>query len=304
MSNSPTSSLEAYQKAGQIAADVRSRARRLVEVNMKVIDICEKVEDSIRELGGAPAFPCNVSINDVAAHYTSMMKDQKTIPQRSIVKVDIGSHVDGYIADTAVTVCFDPEYRRLITAAEEALRAGIDVMKAGVRAYEVGAVIENKIKDHGLKPIWNLTGHMISRYNLHAGQTIPNVHSLMTRQRLNVGDIYAVEPFTTLPSAAGEIVNGELGHIHLFLRKRPVRKDLEKQMMNYILSSFKSLPFAERWVLSEFPGDDGSKAFDTLLRSKSVYSYPTLVEKSKGFVGQAEHTVLIKENGCQVLTEV
>jgi methionyl aminopeptidase len=304
MSKLAANTAEAYQKAGQIAAEVRSRARRLVDVNTRIIDICENVENWIRELGASPAFPCNVSINEIAAHYTSPLRDPRIIPERSIVKVDIGVHVDGYIADTAVTICLNPEYRRLVTAAEESLQAGIDIMKAGVRAYEVGAVIERKIRDYGLKPIWNLTGHMVSRYNLHAGQVIPNVHSLLNRQRLNVGDVYAVEPFTTLPSATGEVINGEVGHIHLFLRKRPVKKDRVKEMMNYILASYKSLPFAERWVFSRFSDEDSIASFSELLRSKCLYSYPTLVEKSKSLVGQAEHTVLVKEDGCQILTEL
>ena len=118
MSRPTPESTEAYRKAGLVAAEVRSRSRRHVELNRRLADVCESVEKWIIELGGTPAFPCNVSINEVAAHYTSSLDDERVVPPRSIVKVDIGAHIDGYIADTAVTICFNPEYSRLVTAAE------------------------------------------------------------------------------------------------------------------------------------------------------------------------------------------
>jgi methionyl aminopeptidase len=301
MSPSSPNLTEAHREAGRIAAEVRARARNFVKINGKLIDICEKVEEWTRELGGAPAFPCNISINEVAAHYTSPIDDKKVVPEKSVVKVDIGAHVDGYIADTAVTVCFNPEYDRLVKAAEGGLQAAIEVLRAGIRAYEVGAVIEKRIREWGFKPIWNLTGHMVSRYNVHAGETIPNVPSLMNRQKLAAGDVYAIEPFTTLPTAAGEIVNGEEGHIYLFLRKRPLRSNVAKEMLDHIFSSYRTLPFTDRWVFHRFPRDEDSTAFRLLLSAKCIQAYPVLVEKSKGPVAQAEHTVLIKENGCQVI---
>jgi len=302
MSPSPQDLTEAHREAGRIAAEVRTRARKFVEINRRLIDICEKVEEWTRELGGAPAFPCNLSINEVAAHYTSPIDDKKIVPGKSVVKVDIGVHIDGYIADTAVTVCLNPEYDRLAKAAEEGLQAAIEVLRAGIRANEVGAVIERKIKEWGFKPIWNLTGHMISRYNVHAGETIPNVSSLMNRQKLAAGDVYAIEPFTTLPTAAGEIVNGEEGHIYLFLRKRPLRSNPAREMLDFISSSYRTLPFADRWVFRRFPGEEDRAIFRQLLSSKCIQSYPVLVEKSRGPVAQAEHTVLVKENGCQVIS--
>lgn len=300
---SPSNLVEAQREAGRIVAEVRARVKGLVKVDMRLIDVCDRVEEWIRDLGGAPAFPCNIGVNEVAAHYTSPREDRNVIPDRSLVKVDIGAHIEGYIADTAVTICFDPEYDRLVRAAEEGLRAAIEVVRAGVRASEVGAVIERKIKDWGFKPIWNLTGHKISRYNVHAGEVIPNVRSMLRRHRLSVGDIYAIEPFATLPTAKGEVVNAEWGHICLFQRKRSLRNAAANEMLNFIRSNYRALPFAERWVLRRFSQMDGA-TFQELIRSKCLHAYPILVEKSRGPVAQAEHTVLIKENGCQVLTEL
>ena len=110
----PSEDLKKYQIAGKIAKEVREEIKKTVKEGMPLIDICEKVENWIRAKGGKPAFPCNVSINEIAAHYTSPLNDQQIVPEKAIVKIDIGVHVDGYIADTATTINFNPEYFDMI----------------------------------------------------------------------------------------------------------------------------------------------------------------------------------------------
>jgi len=293
--------LEALRKAGRIASNVRKRAHDHVEVGMKLIDICESVETWIRDLGGEPAFPCNVDIDHVAAHYTSPLGDAASVREGALVKVDIGVHIDGYIADTATTVCFEPRLEGLVEAVEAALEAGLKTVRAGIRASEVGAVIERTMKVGGAIPIRNLTGHKVARYIVHSGKVVPNVASINGR-RLEKGEVYAIEPFTTLPDAAGEVVDGPLGHIYLFKKKRSVGGEVARRMLKHIQSEYRTLPFAARWVLGRFPGSEGRDAFSELLRSRCLYAYPQLVERSRRPVAQAEHTVIVTEDGCEVTT--
>ena len=293
--------LEALREAGRIASNVRKRAHDHVRVGMKLIDICESVETWIRDLGGEPAFPCNVDIDHVAAHYTSPPGDAASVLEGALVKVDIGVHVDGYIADTATTVCFEPRLDGLVEAAEAALDAGVRTVRAGIRASEVGAVIERTMRVGGAAPIRNLTGHKVARYIIHAGKSVPNVASIDGR-RLEEGEVYAVEPFTTLPEAAGEVVDGPPGNIYLFKKKRSVGGEVARRMLKFIQSEYRTLPFAARWVLRRFPGSEGREAFSELLRSRCLYAYPQLVEKSRRPVAQAEHTVIVTEDGCEVTT--
>lgn len=293
--------LEALREAGRIASKVRTSISRRVEVGMKLIDICDSVERWIRELGGEPAFPCNVDIDHVAAHYTSPMGDAASVPEGSLVKVDIGVHIDGYIADTAVTVCFEPRLEPLVEAAGAALDAGLRMVREGVRASEVGAVIERAMKARGVAPIRNLTGHKVTRYIVHAGSVIPNVASI-DGHRLEAGEVYAVEPFTTLPEAAGEVVDGPPGHIYAFQKKRSVRGEAAKKMLKFIQRQYRTLPFASRWVLRRFPGPEGRDAFAELVRSRCLHAYPQLIERSRRPVAQAEHTVIVTEDGCEVTT--
>lgn len=267
---------------------------------VKIIDICDRVERMTAELGGRPAFPCNVDIDRVAAHYTAAVTDGSTILENSLVKVDIGVHVEGYIADTAVTVCLNPELEYYVDAAEAALEEAIRSIRVGVRASVVGAAIEQTIRGRGLKPIRNLTGHKLARYVVHAGRSIPNVGGLDTHA-LEEDEVYAIEPFTVPPDAAGEVRDGAPSNIYRFDKKRGV-SDQSKEMLRFIQSEYRTLPFASRWVLRKFPGPEGVRAFNELLSSRSVAGYPQLVEKSNATVAQAEHTVIVKADGCEVTT--
>ena len=288
-------------KAGRIASQVREEAKSIVEVGKPVIEICEFVRRRVGELGGGLAFPCNVDIDHVAAHYTSPLGDTTVVEDGSLVKVDIGVHVDGYIADTAATVCFDPSLRGLVDAAEAGLDEAIKAVRAGARSGDIGAIIERAIKARGAIPIRNLTGHRMARYVVHAGQSIPNVSS-GNGHTLREGEVYAIEPFSVPPTASGMVTDGPTGHIYLFKKKRRIRSETAKRMLKVIQSEYRTMPFASRWIQGKFPGQDGVEAFSELLRSKCVYSYPQLVERSRAPVAQAEHTVIVTEDGCTVTT--
>lgn len=293
--------LQKYRKAGKIAAEVRKEMRRFVREGMPIIDLCEEVESMIEKKGGKPAFPCNVSVNEIAAHYTSPPQDKQLIPENSIVKVDIGAHIDGYIADTAVTVCFNPEYENLVRTAEEALEKAIEILRPGLSISQFGTMIEKTIKSRGFKPISNLTGHQIGRYLVHAGRALPNV-SQFSFSKINAGEIYATEPFVTVADAAGKVKNEPEAYIFRFIKQKSLRDQYAKRLLFYIQKNFHTLPFTERWLGGCMPQSRYKNAFSELLSSKSVISYPVFVEASRKPVAQAEHTVLIMEDGCLVLT--
>jgi len=294
--------IQKFRLSGKILRETREEIKHYVREGMPIIDICEKAENLIRVKGGKPAFPCNVSINEIAAHYTSPPNDEKRIPEKSIVKVDLGVHVDGYLTDTAVTVCFNPEYRSLVKTAEQALKTAINIVHPGISTSKLGSIIEKTIKSRGFKPISNLTGHQIGRYVVHAGTSIPNVSHISFFSKIKLGGIYAIEPFVTLPNAAGKVENGEETTIFRFLRRRALKSSYAKQLLKYIEENFRTLPFAERWLQNVVPKEHHREAFRELLSSKALMGYPIFVEASRKPVAQAEHTLMIVDGGCVILT--
>ena len=293
--------LEKFRLSGKILRETREEMKKFVREGMQIIEICEKAEKLIQKKGGKPAFPCNVSINEITAHYTSPPNDEKRIPEKSIVKVDIGVHVDGYVTDTAFTACFDPEYEILVETAEQALKVAVDTIHPEMSTSKIGGIIERAIRNRGFKPISNLTGHSVGRYLIHAGTSIPNVPQ-MSFSKIKLGGVYAIEPFVTLTNAAGRVEDTTEVTIFRFLKSKSLKNPYSKQLLKYIEENFRTLPFAQRWLQDVIPKEHYREVFRELLSSKSVMGYPVFIEASRKPVAQAEHTVLIVRNGCVVLT--
>ncbi len=294
--------LEKYVEAGRIAARVRDEAHRYVRPGARLLDICEAVENRIRDLGGEPAFPCNISINEIAAHYSPLPGDSATVPRSSVVKLDLGVHIDGYIADTARTIVLDPRYETLAEAARRALERALGVVAAGTGFGEVGRIIEDTIKAMGFKPVRNLTGHSLDRYTIHAGESIPNVHGVLVRGKFREGRAYAIEPFAT--NGLGFVVNGKTVGIYSLARARAKGLgELDRKVFEEIKKRFRTLPFTPRWLLDLGKPEEIVRSVERLASKKALHRYPVLVEAGGGMVSQFEHTVVVLRDEVIITTK-
>jgi methionyl aminopeptidase len=292
--------VEKLLKAGKIVRAVRERAPSLVFEGAKVSDICDRIEEEIRVLGGEPAFPCNVGINSVGAHYTSPPDDATLIPRGALVKIDLGAHIDGYVADSAITVSVDSEYEDMIRVANEALEKALQAVTIGGKISEVGSVVEKTIRSRGFRPISNLTGHQISRYTIHAGVSIPNVRTIGVGGwgRFEQWSVYAIEPFVTPLIAGGEVKNGPLGNILHIVRLKGPKEATSRKLFDELYRRYKTLPFARRWAAKI-----DSFGLAKLLEEKgTIYEYPVLVEVTGQTIAQAEHTILTTNKEVIVTT--
>jgi len=285
--------MEKYRRAGQILADVLKEARPRVETGAKLLDVANFVEEAIASKGALPAFPCNISLDRIAAHYTPTPDDALCFGE-NMVKLDVGVHVDGYIADAAITVDLGG-HDRLCEASRAALDAALEIIGPAVSTSQIGAVIEEAIKGYGYRPVANLTGHGLSRYQAHDEPAVPN----RGREKGTVlvpGDVIAIEPFAT--DGSGRISEGPICEIYGLSGPRPVRLPAARALMKEIEKSYSTLPFARRWL----KGERAEYALTQLLKNGVVHPYPVLWEVEGALVSQAEHTVVITEGGCEVIT--
>ncbi|MEK6846708.1 MAG: type II methionyl aminopeptidase [Nanoarchaeota archaeon] len=284
-------------KAGKIAQELRRYAREIVFRDRPLFEIATLIDEKIHTLGAKPAFPVNLSINEIAAHYTPSYGD--TFIAHGLLKVDIGVQIDGYIADTAFTIDLDnsEENKKLIEAAEDAVSVSVSEFKVGKRLTEIGAKISEAITEKGFNPVVNLSGHSIERFVIHAGWTVPNYDSGQT-DVLEEG-LYATEPFAT--AGHGRVRDGKPSGIYrIDSDSGAVRDRFAREVLNWIADEFKTLPFASRWIWKKF-GTRGLLALRQLEQAGILYQYPQLVEASRGKVAQAEHTVLLA-NGKKYIT--
>jgi methionyl aminopeptidase len=289
--------VEKLKKAGEIAKKVREFAKEIIKPETKLLDIAEKLEGKIVEFGGKPAFPVNLSINEIAAHYTPS-HDDETLAS-GLLKIDIGVHVDGYIADTAFSVDLEnnEENKRLIETAEKSLEKALETIKFGIPINEIGKAISEIIVSSGFSPIRNLTGHQVSQWFLHSGFTVPNYDNGNTAS-IEEGS-YAIEPFTT--TGQGLVYESKPSGIFIFQGRTGVRDNLAKEIMNFIELEYKTLPFCSRWLVKKF-GARTTIALSMLKQMGAINEFSQLIEKGKGKVAQAEHTVIVSKNKVDVTT--
>jgi methionyl aminopeptidase len=289
-----------YKKAGLIAKEVREAAKPLIKVGTPLIEIAEKIEALILEKGGNWGFPCNLSVNSLAAHYSPPPGDKTTIGEKDVVKVDFGVHIDGYIADTAFTVSFDPAFQKLVEAAEKGVKVAIENIKPGAESRRVGALVEVAVREMGYKPIRELTGHLLEQYEIHGPKIIPSVGSGGS-SKLEEGEFYAVETFAT--NGSGSIHETPYSYIYRILPMRtPVRFAGSRQILSIAAKKYKTLPFAERWIAKEASNVPLKFALKELIGSGAIYEYHVLADRKDCVIAQAEHTVMVTKGGCEVLT--
>ena len=292
---------DAYVKAGRIAAAVREEARATRWVGKTVLEICEDIESKIRAAGAACAFPVNTSINETAAHYTAEPGDPTEIRDGDLLKIDLGAQVDGWIADTAVTVSYDPACDAMVSAAEESLGAAMAIARDGAKASDLGRAVEKALKQRGYAPIVNLSGHSLDRYTIHAGRSIPNIWSIGSFS-LSSSSAYACEPFVTARDGLGFVKEGRARNIFSLSSRKRTRDERADEMLEDIWERYNSLPFARRWLSDKYDDAESEKLLAFLVKKKAVRAYPALVEGKGKKVAQAEHTFIPGESGPLVTT--
>ncbi len=279
-----------YKEAGAISAKLRKDMLDGVRVGDRLLDIGDKIENAILSAGAKPAFPVNISVNESAAHYAPQIADTKVIGAGDLVKIDIGAHIDGYISDMAFTYCShkDP----LIDAAENALKAGISVIRPGVTISEISAAIHRAIESAGFGPVVNLTGHGIGRYSFHGDFSIPNVPN-SNGHVLQAGDVIALEPFVC--ESAAHVDESEPVEIYQFAQRKPVRSIDARKIMDLAEKEYDGFPFAKRWLTKHVPPFKIKMALMELEKVGAIRSHPLLKDMEGRKIAQAEDTIIVMD---------
>ena len=157
---------------------------------MKLIGVCEALENSVRQLieerglEAGIAFPTGCSQNHIAAHWTPNGGDTTVIDADDVIKFDFGTQINGRIIDCAFTKTFNDKYDPLLDAVREATECGIAESGIDVRLCDIGEAIEEVMESHEIelngktyqvKCCRNLNGHSIAPYQIHAGKSVPIV---------------------------------------------------------------------------------------------------------------------------------
>jgi len=317
--------------AGEIHKKVELSVKEIISPGISLLDISEYIENEIikltkeydnkSQLNGGIAFPTGICLDNIAAHWTPSLNSKELLLDDSVCKIDFGTHIDGYIVDSAFTVCFNDKYNPILEASKMAVNEVINKIGVDMRMSEIGDIADEIVSSYEydgkpLVPIDNLYGHNIMPYKIHGGKYIPSVSSEKSKrglfsikdQKVEDGDMLAIEVFvsngegTTLMSP--DIPSNHF-MIHEYLDRVPVFSDKKtRKLFNLVKNNFGTLAFCPRYInnILEDIGDYSERIQD-LFRMGIISSHPPLVEKdSKAKVAQFEHTILVTENGINLIS--
>ena len=330
--------LSKLKQAGSIASQTVAFARSFIKKGMPLLEIAESIEAHIEKLGGKPAFPVNLSIDDIAAHATPTHNDEKKA--QGLLKVDIGVHIDGFIADTAFSLDLEnsEENARLIAAAESALAAAVkhilahphtslrDIGKAIASAasaqhqkHDAHPILKDGVlgsaraldargATDALKGVVTVGPRHVETIRNLSGHSIERftIHAGITipnydnaQEKLLAQGVYAIEPFTT--TGIGAVRDSKPSGIYALVGQKAVRDPLARQLLTFIITTYQTLPFCSRWLVRQF-GTRALLALKRLEDARILHHYPRLIEQSEHKVAQAEHTLVITEKEVIVTT--
>eukprot|EP00804_Cyclotella_cryptica_P028813 CCRYP_020145-RC/>CCRYP_020145-RC protein AED:0.11 eAED:0.11 QI:405/0.66/0.75/1/0/0.25/4/0/447 len=319
--------------ASEIHRQVRHYAQSFIQPGIKLIDMCERLEECNRllvqenGLERGIGFPTGCSINHVAAHYTPNCGDDTVLQYDDVMKVDFGTQIDGRIIDCAWTVSFNPRYDPLLEAVKEGTNAGIRAAGIDVRLCDVGESVQEvmesyeveldgkmyPVKNNHLQCIRNLNGHSIGPYNIHGGKSVPIVKN-DDQTKMEEGEVFAIETFGT--TGRGYIVedlecshfmkNFECPHV-------PLRIPRAKKLLGHINKTFGTLAFCRRWLEREdggsfaVNGNTGKQekymgALKNLCDVGIVQPYPPLCDVKGSYTAQYEHTLILRPTCKEILS--
>ena len=278
-------------KACKIASEARDYGCSLIKPGAKLLEVTEKIEAKIVELGGKFAFPPQISLNHVAAHYCPDVEDTIIFTDQ-VCKVDIGVHINGYIGDTAATVDLSGKYKKLVDASKAAVENACKAAKPGTALSAIGKIIQDTIQSYGFAPVRNLSGHGLELFEIHSEPNIPNYNS-GEQAKLQNRQLIAIEPFAT--DGSGIVQDSNYSTLFSLVERKPVRMEGTRKILDFIEKNYGKMVFTKRWLRKHFKPIEIEFALRELQKFDIIRAYPPLGERSHGMVSQAEHTIIVNE---------
>ncbi|MDP7115722.1 MAG: type II methionyl aminopeptidase [Candidatus Woesearchaeota archaeon] len=297
MENKDAPTLNDWKTAGKIAAEALQYGKSLIKKGAKILEVSDKIEEFIKSKDAVPAFPSQISCNEIAAHYCAHPNDELVFEDQ-LCCLDVGVCYNGAIGDNALTVDLSNSHSDIVKAAQDALGAAIKEVQIGTPLNQIGRAIHDAIVSHNLSPIRNLSGHGLGTFDIHTTPTIPNYDNGNT-QTLEKGQFIAIEPFAT--NGAGIIYESSPNTLYMLVKKKPVRSIITRSILKDI-EQFNGLPFTTRWLTKKHHEGKVSFALKEMLNMEMIKDFPPLVDKKKGMVAQAEHSLLVDDK-VQILTK-
>jgi len=305
------------------SADIANRALALVVKDCvpgkMIVDLCTAGDKFIDEqvalvyakgkMEKGIAFPTSISVNHCVGHYSPLAGDTAVLVEGDLVKVDLGVHIDGYIAvvahttfATLSTAATTGRKADVVAAAHYAAECAHRLIKPGKKNTDVTEAIEKVAKEFGCESMEGVLSHQMKRFVIDGNKTIINKSTLehkVDEFEFEENQVFAVD----IVMSTGEGKSREM-ETRTTVYKRAVdqsyllKMKAARYVFNEINNRFPTLPFTVR-ALDEKRARLG---ITECLQHELLFPYPVLYEKQGEVVAQFKFTVLVLPSGTSRLT--
>jgi methionyl aminopeptidase len=309
--------LSDYRKAAVIHKLVRNDIFKKIHEGVKYSDLVEEATNSLNRYvsvnEGGFAFPLGISVNEIIAHDTAMINDDRFLNKNDVVKIDLGIHINGCIIDSAFTTIVDGDektkqyYDPLLQASKDATFTGICLSGADARVYEISESIKEVIESYELEDgtqvvaVHGLGGHDILPYKVHGKKLVLCApHKSQEGVMMKEGEFYAIETYASTGDGNCKMKSIEqCNHFMINESIKMTSKMKSNPVIEWEQSKNNNLPFTQLWVKDI---NKIQKHMNEGVRNRSIIAFPPVADRKGSRTAQFEHTIHIRDGGVEIFS--
>merc|ERR1711936_1269165 len=277
--------------------------RRLTEETSKAFKKDKKITKGI-------AFPTCLSVNHAICHFSPLVSEaDQTLEEGDMVKIDMGAHIDGYIAVVAHTVVVGggvitgPQADALM-AAHLCSEAALRLVKPGNETYEITETVSKIAEAFDCKPVEGMLSHQLEQNRIDGEKTIIQNPSEAQRKEhdkfeFSVHEVYAVDVLMTSGEGLGRERDAKITVYKKTEDTYMLRMKTSREFYSKVSKQFGPMPFNIRNMEDEKKARMGVVECVT---HRLIEPFQVLFDKEGAHVAQFKFTVLLMPNGPHKIT--
>lgn len=315
-----------YREAGEIVNRVLKQLIESCKPGASVKAICEKGDRLLtsetgnkypadKEMKKGIAFPTCLSINNCICHFSPSKNDPDLLMKEDdVVKIDLGAHIDGFIAVTAYTLVVGASLEKkvkgrkadVILAAYNAAQATLRLVKEGKGNYGVTEAVQKIADSYKCKPIEGMLSHQLKQFKIDGEKTIiqnPTTAQKKEHEKVDFEnyEVYAMDVLISTGEGNGKELDTKVSIYKKTDVNYLLKLKASKAFYAEVKRKYGNMPFNLRNFEEEAKAKMGVVE---CVAHKLIEPFQVLYEKHTEFVAQFKSTLLLLPNGTVIATGI
>jgi len=309
-----------YTTAATIANNALAKVVSELKAGATLFSLCETGDKFINEevkkvlkshkIDRGVAFPTCISRNNVVGHFSAEAEDKDVLENEDLVKIDLGVHLDGYIATAAHThivgqtgQATSGKKADVICAAHVAGEAVLRALKPGATNKDITAIIKQVADVYKVNPVEGVLSHKMSRFIIDGQKIIMNkttADQQTEEYEIEEHDVFGIDiVMSTGDGKPKEKDRKATIYKRVVDQSYMLKMQASRKVYTEINKKFPALPFSIRFMEEKHVRFGLSE----LEKHGLINAFPVLYEKNGEFVAQFKYTALIGNRGAKRITE-